>query len=72
MLVPFYQAKEESIERLLEGMGCKGEMWRTPRNGGHDDQAHPPIHPTKYSSGESDWDNNKGRVYEFIVRSFLA
>lgn len=26
-----------------------GEMWRQPRAGGHDDKAHPPIHPTKHS-----------------------
>lgn len=30
-------------------------LWRNPRNGGHDDKAHPPIHPTKFSSGESGW-----------------
>lgn len=47
-------------------------MWQAPRNGGHDDQAHPPIHPTKYSAGDSSWDTPKARVYEFIVRSFLA
>ena len=28
-----------------------GEMWDPPGNGGHDDKAHPPIHPTKYSPG---------------------
>lgn len=24
-----------------------GRMWCTPRGGGHDDKAHPPIHPTR-------------------------
>jgi DNA topoisomerase-3 len=24
-----------------------GPMWATPRGGGHDDKAHPPIHPTR-------------------------
>ena len=24
-----------------------GTMWNTPRGGGHDDKAHPPIHPTR-------------------------
>ena len=28
-----------------------GDMWNPPGNGGHDDKAHPPIHPTKYSPG---------------------
>lgn len=30
-------------------------LWRNPGNGGHDDKAHPPIHPTRFSSGESGW-----------------
>ncbi|KAK9833803.1 hypothetical protein WJX74_006318 [Apatococcus lobatus] len=49
-----------------------GSMWLRPRGGGHDDKAHPPIHPTRYSSGENDWPPDKKRLYEFIVRSFLA
>ena len=35
-------------------------------------QAHPPIHPTKHTAGESNWDRDKTRLYEFVVRSFLA
>ncbi len=49
-----------------------GSMWKQPADGGHNDQAHPPIHPTKYSPGESDWSQEKKKLYEFIVRSFLA
>jgi DNA topoisomerase-3 len=49
-----------------------GPMWKPPADGGHNDQAHPPIHPTKYSSGENDWSPEKKKLYEFIVRSFLA
>ena len=30
---------------------AEGDMWNPPGNGGHDDKAHPPIHPTKYSPG---------------------
>jgi hypothetical protein len=30
-------------------------LWRNPSNGGHDDKAHPPIHPTKFSRGENNW-----------------
>ena len=36
------------------------------------EQAHPPIHPTKHTAGESNWPSEKTRLYEFIVRSFLA
>ncbi|ELT93762.1 hypothetical protein CAPTEDRAFT_193082 [Capitella teleta] len=40
-----------------------------PRNGNKTDQAHPPIHPTKYTNGLQ---GNEKRVYEFVVRHFLA
>ncbi|CAJ1075858.1 DNA topoisomerase 3-alpha [Xyrichtys novacula] len=40
-----------------------------PRQGKKSDQAHPPIHPTKYNGNLQ---GNEGRVYEFIVRHFLA
>ncbi|KAJ8345175.1 hypothetical protein SKAU_G00293680 [Synaphobranchus kaupii] len=41
----------------------------TPRNGNKSDQAHPPIHPTKYTNSLQ---GNERRLYEFIVRHFLA
>ncbi|XP_054990080.1 DNA topoisomerase 3-alpha isoform X1 [Sorex araneus] len=41
----------------------------TPRNGNKSDQAHPPIHPTKYASNLQ---GDEQRLYEFIVRHFLA
>ncbi|KAJ3193188.1 DNA topoisomerase 3-alpha [Irineochytrium annulatum] len=40
-----------------------------PRGGGHNDQAHPPIHPTKCGAG---LDGDNARLYEFITRRFLA
>lgn len=40
-----------------------------PRNGNKSDQAHPPIHPTKYATGLN---GNEKRVYELVVRHFLA
>ncbi|CAG8504504.1 15994_t:CDS:10 [Dentiscutata heterogama] len=43
--------------------------FRTPRNGSHNDQAHPPIHPTLYAS---DLTGDELKVYEFVVRRFLA
>ncbi|NXF88234.1 TOP3A topoisomerase, partial [Eubucco bourcierii] len=41
----------------------------TPRSGAKSDQAHPPIHPTKYTANLQ---GNEQRLYEFIVRHFLA
>ncbi|XP_035745019.1 DNA topoisomerase 3-alpha isoform X2 [Egretta garzetta] len=41
----------------------------TPRSGTKSDQAHPPIHPTKYAANLQ---GNEQRLYEFIVRHFLA
>lgn len=56
-------------QRLLDpGTG----LWRNPRGGGHDDKAHPPIHPTKFSTGESGWSQDHRKLYELVVRHFLA
>lgn len=40
-----------------------------PRRGTKTDNAHPPIHPTNYTGNLN---GNEKRVYEFIVRHFLA
>lgn len=40
-----------------------------PRQGKKSDQAHPPIHPTKYADNLN---GNDQKVYEYIVRHFLA
>ena len=40
-----------------------------PRSGNKSDNAHPPIHPTKFSSTLT---GNEKRVYELICRHFLA
>nr|XP_973578.2 PREDICTED: DNA topoisomerase 3-alpha [Tribolium castaneum] len=40
-----------------------------PRQGKKSDQAHPPIHPTKHADNLT---GNEQRVYEYIVRHFLA
>jgi hypothetical protein len=39
-----------------------GTIWKPPRPGGHDDKAHPPIHPTRYSAGENDWSHGEALV----------
>jgi DNA topoisomerase-3 len=43
--------------------------FRTPRQGKHDDQAHPPIHPTGFNAQLS---GRERKVFEFVVRRFLA
>jgi DNA topoisomerase III len=42
---------------------------RAPLRGGHDDKAHPPIHPTKAWNASQD---DRGKLYNLIVRHFLA
>ncbi|KAJ7519084.1 hypothetical protein O6H91_20G022100 [Diphasiastrum complanatum] len=56
-------------ERLLNP---EENLWRNPSNGGHDDKAHPPIHPTRFSEGEPGWTNDHKNIYELVVRHFLA
>ncbi|KAL6551905.1 DNA topoisomerase 3-alpha [Orobanche gracilis] len=56
-------------QRLLDP---EAGLWRNPSAGGHDDKAHPPIHPTKFSAGESGWSQDHHKVYELVVRHFLA
>ncbi|XP_053988911.1 DNA topoisomerase 3-alpha isoform X1 [Hylaeus volcanicus] len=41
----------------------------SPRQGKKSDQAHPPIHPIKYADNLQ---GNDAKVYEFVVRHFLA
>lgn len=45
------------------------EWGPNPRNGNKSDQAHPPIHPTKFSDTLV---GDEKRVYELITRHFLA
>jgi DNA topoisomerase III len=52
-------------QRLLDG------AFQQPRQGKNNDQAHPPIHPVNYVASASLSDDER-RVYEFIVRRFLA
>ncbi|MBN3306928.1 TOP3A topoisomerase, partial [Amia calva] len=63
---------EQQTQDVHWGPFAQGILERggpTPRNGKKSDQAHPPIHPTKYTSSLQ---GNEQRLYEFIVRHFLA
>ncbi|KAB1210515.1 DNA topoisomerase 3-alpha [Morella rubra] len=43
-------------------------LWRNPSNGGHDDKAHPPIHPTKLFSGETGFSQDHHKNYLDVYR----
>ncbi|RYP63473.1 hypothetical protein DL771_009266 [Monosporascus sp. 5C6A] len=45
--------------------------FQQPRQGRHDDKAHPPIHPITYAA-PSALNDSERKVYEFVVRRFLA
>ncbi|GAB1320611.1 DNA topoisomerase [Madurella fahalii] len=45
--------------------------FQQPRQGRHDDKAHPPIHPITYAAPNV-LDDNEKRVYELVTRRFLA
>lgn len=45
--------------------------FKQPREGRHDDKAHPPIHPVTYAA-PGPMSENERRLYEFVVRRFLA
>lgn len=51
--------------------GLLNGAFRQPRSGRHNDQAHPPIHPVNHVASNA-LDANERKVYEFVVRRFLA
>ncbi|KAF1333777.1 DNA topoisomerase 3-alpha, partial [Globisporangium splendens] len=56
------------VSQQLLGAG----KYEPPRQGGADDQAHPPIHPTKSVALSSISDDTEKKVYEFVTLHFLA
>ncbi|KAK7923299.1 DNA topoisomerase [Apiospora marii] len=46
--------------------------FQQPRDGRHDDKAHPPIHPITYAAPSAALNENERKIYEFVVRRFLA
>jgi len=45
--------------------------FKQPREGRHDDKAHPPIHPVTHCNPGA-LSQGEGKVYEFVTRRFLA
>ncbi|KAK8055466.1 DNA topoisomerase III, partial [Apiospora rasikravindrae] len=46
--------------------------FQQPRDGRHDDKAHPPIHPITYAGPSAALNEFEKKIYEFVVRRFLA
>lgn len=46
--------------------------YNAPRSGRNNDQAHPPIHPVNHVARAQLGNEDERRVYEFVVRRFLA
>ncbi|KAF9690823.1 hypothetical protein EKO04_011254 [Ascochyta lentis] len=46
--------------------------FKQPRSGRNNDKAHPPIHPVNYVASNALRTENERKVYEFVVRRFLA
>ena len=59
-------------ESLISESSSSNNKFRFPRSGSHDDKAHPPIHPIVPVSGNANLNIDEKRVYEYIVRHFLA
>lgn len=51
--------------------GLANGAFKQPRSGRNNDQAHPPIHPVNYVAPYTLPEDDR-RVYEFVVRRFLA
>lgn len=77
-------AQGYDLRGLVRSQAESGKAWsgyasqlldhgfRWPLSGGKDDGAHPPIHPTKPYDYQGQNAQEKGKIYEFIVRHFLA
>ena len=65
---------EKQVQDATWGAYAQGLLngnFKQPRGGRNNDQAHPPIHPVNYVVPSS-LSGDDRRVYEFVVRRFLA
>ena len=67
-----YVKHENPARWLLTKFRLLGEDFRWPRGGRNNDRAHPPIHPVTFVAAHSLENDQQRRVYEFVVRRFLA
>ncbi|KJZ71797.1 hypothetical protein HIM_08817 [Hirsutella minnesotensis 3608] len=63
------QTPDQRWGQFAQGLVNGG--FQQPREGKHDDKAHPPIHPITYAA-PTVLSHDEGRLYEYVVRRFLA
>lgn len=63
------QTQSPAWGAFAQGLQNGEFLW--PRMGRNNDKAHPPIHPVNYAAPNV-MDEQERRVYEFVVRRFLA
>ncbi|KAG5919766.1 hypothetical protein E4U42_006424 [Claviceps africana] len=63
------QTPDQRWGRFAQGL--VNGAFKQPREGRHDDKAHPPIHPITYAAPNV-LNADEGRLYEYVVRRFLA
>lgn len=57
-------------KRLVENPDL---FYKRPYSGGHNDNAHPPIHPTKpFAAARADSSQPKAKLFDLVLRCFLA
>lgn len=72
---PYAQAYVNTLTNLDIWLNLHSVLdgaYRQPRNGPHNDKAHPPIHPVSYAAPNALESEDHRRLYEFVVRRFLA
>lgn len=63
------QTPDQRWGAFAQGLADGG--FQQPREGKHDDKAHPPIHPISHAT-PSVLNQDESRLYEYVVRRFLA
>lgn len=66
------QSESQRPWSAYAGRLIDNNTFRWPQSGGKDDGAHPPIHPTKPYDNSGQNSQEKSKVYDFVVRHFLA
>ncbi|XXG96619.1 hypothetical protein Hte_002907 [Hypoxylon texense] len=64
------QTQSETWGQFAQNLANGG--FQQPRQGRNDDKAHPPIHPITYAAPSALANDREKKIYEFVVRRFLA
>lgn len=68
----FKRAESEIGEYTTALLDKTLKLWGGAKKATKDDKAHPPIHPVKLAGDEDFTTNEESRVYDLILRHFLA